>query len=321
MSRPIIYFNEAKHTYTDSLSNRYVSATTLIGKYEYKFDDKKREIADACARIGRKPYHPKYEKYKNKSATDILTEWENTTKVSLVRGNERHDYLEDTVKTASGFIKIASKLPGGRLYTVYDIIENPTFGEVNLEMLSSLSVEARFPRIYKIIKALVEDGYRIYAEAGIFSVKLLISGLIDLLAIKGNKFIIVDWKTNKYPIQFMGGFYEKDNDGKITNYKITNDTMRAPLAHLQQSTGIKYSLQVSLYAYLITLLGLECEALIICQILPELYDDTHNVPESWMGKEYVNTVVIDYMKDDIELMINDYRYNREHGQLSFSVHS
>lgn len=321
MSERLIYFNEKYHTYTDDMGSRYISVTTLIGKYEYKFEDKADDIIEACVRIGQDSSHPKYSRYAGMSADDIRLKWNKQRDDSLVRGNNRHDYLEESVKVATKFPKSVARRPGGRLFTVYELLNNPRFGELDLDDFVKAGVKDRFPRIFKIVKALVDDGYKLYAEIGVFSVEYLISGLIDLFAIKGNSFVIVDWKTNKYPIQFAGGYYEKDNSGNIIGYKITNETMKPPLAHLQQSNGVKYGLQTGLYAYLVELLGLKCEAIIICQILPELYSDKDTVPVSWRGKEKVNTVVIEYRLDDIVTMVNDYLYKREGGQMSLRMSS
>ena len=59
-----ILFDPIKHKYTNEVGNSYISATTLIGKYEVKFDDKANRIARACSKIGKNPRHPKYLKYK-----------------------------------------------------------------------------------------------------------------------------------------------------------------------------------------------------------------------------------------------------------------
>ncbi len=319
MSREcLIYFDPIKHAYTDSIGNKYVSVTTLISKYEHKFEENKWEIAEACARIGKNPNHPKYQKYKGMSAKEIVAGWEATTKSSLARGNNRHDYLENSVKLSSGF-QLRKPMSSGRLYTIDDILVNHGFGVVDLSTFRKAGVDKKFPKIFKIVVALVEEGYKLYAEIGVYNLEYLISGLIDLLAVKGDEFIIVDWKTNKYPIRFEGGFYEKDNDGNVTNYKITNEVMKPPLVHLAHSNGIKYALQVSVYAHLVEFFGLKCSAIIICQILPDLYTSKHDVPSSWHGKEYVNVIRMPYLLDDVKTMIGDYVYSRERGQMQMSM--
>jgi hypothetical protein len=98
-----IFFNEKLHKYSDNENNAYTSVTTLIGEYEYKFSDKETDIAIACERIGKNPRHPKYLKYKGKSYKDILNEWKQTRDEACNIGNTKHNYLETSVKTSTGF--------------------------------------------------------------------------------------------------------------------------------------------------------------------------------------------------------------------------
>ena len=316
MNNRQIYFNEKKHRYTDEFGNFYTSVTTLIGNYENKFSDKADDIALACERIGKNPFHAKYERYKNMTAMEIKRSWNKTSDVALDRGNKRHNFLEDSVKTSSGFVRLRPKLTGDRLYTVDNILKDTSIGLVNLRDFERTGVRERYPRIYKIISALVQDGWRLYAEIGVYNVDLLVSGLIDLFAVKGNQFIIVDWKTNKMPIQFIGGYYEKDNKGNVSNFKVTNETMKVPLNYLQQCDGSKFGLQLGTYSFMAEFFGLEFSGAIICQILHDTYTKEDDVPNKWIGLERVETYEIPYMKDDVEKMLNHYVYSRNNGQLS-----
>ena len=58
-------------------------------------------------------------------------------------------------------------------------------------------------------------GFEIYAEIGVYHPEYLISGLVDILFVKGDEFFILDWKTNKAPIRFEGGYWTKKADGTI----------------------------------------------------------------------------------------------------------
>ena len=49
---------------------------------------------------------------------------------------------------------------------------------------------------------MVSMGFEIYAEIGVYHPEYLISGLVDILFVKGDEFFILDWKTNKAPIRF-----------------------------------------------------------------------------------------------------------------------
>mgnify|MGYP001565594218 FL=1 len=251
---PIIYFDERLHKYTDNMGNTYTSTTTVISKYYDEFETDK--VAQACERIGRNPTHPKYVKYKGRTAEEIKLSWKVIKDVSLVNGNKKHDYLEDTVKRATKYRTIeGTDLIQDRLFTIEDI-ENNTFGELEIDWFVSSGISFRYPSIYQAILTLHLAGYKFYAELGVYNVKLLISGKIDLVAIKDKEFIIIDWKTNKDDIQFESGYFEKDIEGRTTTIFIpTNKHMHYPLHFLADSTGVHYNLQVSGYAWLLEQFG------------------------------------------------------------------
>jgi hypothetical protein len=298
MNAPKIYFDEELHKYTDELGNTYTSVTTVLGKYEEKF--KTLEVARACEKIGKNPRHPKYFKYRNKSAKQIVAEWDALTEVALDNGNEKHNFLEDAVKTANGYNlvnKKDKKFINGRIYTINDILTNHTYGEVDLDYFIKTGIKERYPKIFKLLATLVKGGYRLYAEIGVYSIDLLISGLIDILAVKEDKFIIVDWKTNKSPIRFEAGYYEKDNEGNITdNYILTDKKLLFPVHFLPASTLVKYSLQLSGYAYLVSRFGLTLEGILLCHI------------RTVNDREVIEILPIKFYKNEIDLIFN-HHYN------------
>ena len=263
----VLYFNEKLHKYTDDMKNPYTSMTTIIDKYYKHFDTD--GVARACERIGRNPRHPKYLKYKGKSAAQIKAGWKDISDTALDQGNEKHDYLETSVKTANGYLKTASGIfVNDRIYTVDDIVD-PEFdvGLINAEWLRKTGMANRYPEIYMAIITLMKAGYRIYAEVGVYNATYLVSGLIDLIAIKGDRFIIIDWKTNKADIRFESGYYEKDMAGNLTDVFIhKNDYMFAPLHMLPDSVGNHYNLQVSGYTLLVEQFGVKSLGNIIYQI-------------------------------------------------------
>lgn len=250
----IIYFDERLHKYTDALDNIYTSVTTVIPKYgeEFPTDD----VAIACERIGRNPAHPKHAKYKGMTAEMIKLKWLNTSTIALANGNVKHDYLEDTFKKATHYRTIeGTDLIQDRLYTIEDIANN-TFGEIEIEWFASSGISFRYPIIYNAILTLHNAGFKFYAEVGVYNTELLVSGKIDLIAVKDNQFIIVDWKTNKDNIRYESGYYEKDiNDKPTNNFIHTNKYMKYPIHFLDDSIGNHYNLQVSGYAWLLEQFG------------------------------------------------------------------
>jgi len=259
-----LYFDEDLHKYYDDFNNPLTSVTTVIGKYEWKFDVD--GMARACWKSGLRG-NPKY---RGKSIEQIKREWTKTKNDALAQGNEKHNYLEVAVKDASQFYRFHHRHPGNnrRLYTIPDVIQHPGYGELSLEDFILSGVKDRYPDIYYVIEQLVKAGYRIYSEIGTYNVGLLVTGLIDILLIKGNNFIILDWKTNKAPIRFDAGYWEKDIYGDLTNTWIPQDHMfNYPLDYLPSSVGNKYALQLAIYSYLTMQFNLKLEALILCQII------------------------------------------------------
>lgn len=288
MSDLKIFFDESLHRYTDEYGNIFCSVTTVIGKYEEKFDSEK--VARICERIGKNPKHPKYNRYKNKTAKQLIKEWESITTIALDKGNKKHNYLEDVIKTSNGYKRIKGKFINDRLFTIPDIIHNPTVGKISIDKLNELGLEKQYPTIYNLIITFINNGWSLYSEIGVYNKDLLISGLIDLLLVNGDRFFIIDWKTNKSPVSFKSGYYEKDDTGKVTDNFITNGkTLQYPVSHLPASVGHKYTLQLSGYAYLVEHFGLKPSGIVLCHI-----------QEDDKGEEFVDLIKIKYLKEDIQ---------------------
>lgn len=297
-----IYFNEEAHKYTDDLGNNYISVTTLIGKYTVDF--KKEKIAEACERIGRNPKHPKYLKYRNKTKKQILWEWEQETIKACDKGTKKHDYLEWAIKNSNGYKLNAGGFINDRIYTIDDIVENCKYGKVSINEFIKSGIDKKYPKIYALIAGMVNAGYKVYAEIGVYDSDNLISGLIDILMIKNREFVILDWKTNKAPIRFESGYYEKNLDGtlNLNNFVYKQEYLQEPLAHLEDSIGNHYALQTSMYARLVEKWGLTCKGIILCHIrtLEKEYDDEGN------EIDVVEPYDMPYLKNDVEALINDY---------------
>ncbi len=289
-----IYFNEDLHRYTDDMDNEYTSVTTLIGKFKNDFETEK--IALACEKIGRNPLHPKYERYKGKKAYQIIEEWEKIAEEGLGRGNRKHNYLETIIKKSTNYKKSSSGGISDRLYTIDDIIRRHNYGLLDLEFFIRTGIDKRYPKIFVIIKRFSDLGFKIYAEIGTYDGEFLISGLIDILLVKDDTFIILDWKTDKVKIMFDSGYFEKDTQNNITdNFIQTNKYLSYPLDNLNDSVGNSHSLQLSTYAYLVETFGYKCKGIILCHI------------QELDGVEYVNLLKIRYLKSHVKKMIK-YHY-------------
>lgn len=295
----ILYFNEELHKYTNQDGLEYTSMTTVIGKYEDKFDAPK--MAKQChQRYNHKQGH----RYFNMTVKEIISQWDHLRDSACDRGNERHNYLEDIVKKSSGYSRNSAKFINDRIYTIDDILIDHNFGKIDISYFEEQGLKERYPSIYAIIQDLVDKGWRIYSEIGVFYNKLMISGLVDILFVKGNNFRILDWKTNKAKMHFESGYFKRDNDGKDTDHWVATDNrMKAPLAHIQQSHGNTYTLQLSGYAWLIEQFGLNCKGLLLCHIRPKELDEYGNIPaNSNEADDIIDYVHIKYLAKEVEVM-------------------
>ncbi len=300
MERRKIFFNEELHKYTDEYSNVYVSTTTYIKKYHANFEEKQEEIARHCERAGRNPRHEKYAKYKGRTAAQLLALWKQAGDHGRTRGNVKHNYLEQQVKSVNGYNRVAGDYINDLIYTIPDILDNHSFGLINPDILLTLDLKQLYPPIYSLIEGLVASGYRLYAEIGTYNPLTLISGLIDLLAVKDNDFLIIDWKTNKAPIKFESGYWEKDRDGELLDvFKSTEEFFYYPVAHLVDSQGNRYAAQLSTYAELTANFSLNHKGTILCQIRDTKSDG-----------EVVELIPMPNLRTEVVAMMDHFHSNR-----------
>jgi hypothetical protein len=288
MRKRNIYFDEALHKYTDDLGQVYTSCTTMLGHFENKFDTEK--MSKICAGKGM---------YKGMTPADVKTQWKKVNKESCDKGTAKHNFLEIAVKKANGFLSIyPSGNINGRLYTIDDILDNPGYGQLTPDDLVKMGLLNKYPSIYEAICYLAGLGFKVYPEVGVYNSDLMISGLIDLFLLRGNEFIILDWKTNIDELRFDSGYYKKDNNGKRTsNWITTNEMLKYPLNLFAQSHGWLYTFQLSVYAYLAEAFGLRCSSLTLAHI-------RENTDNLFIGLEKVEWYNIEYKKQEVTNAIN-----------------
>jgi hypothetical protein len=271
----IINFDPVEHKYTDDNGTVYTSATTLIGKHVTPFNTAYWGMYKALENSGFKVRQDKLKKgiyvngvykslvslYKNpinSYEVQLLTkEWQDITDIACARGNEVHDYLEDSINNSKSDKKGETN----------DLIK-PSFG-MQYQMLvmktqhdlEATGIQDRYPIIYNRLKGYIKMGCTLFAEKKVFSVYYQIAGMIDVLIVHmpSRRFCIMDWKTNKDIMMFRSGYFKKEwvNGTKVkTDTYIEKDTrLLHPINDLQECKGIIYSLQLSLYAYIMKLWG------------------------------------------------------------------
>lgn len=272
-------FIESTHVYKNLKDDsiKYISVTTLIGKYEQEFDKEFVSKYKALERlipanIWKKEKGGIWKSHKiskdflevydidevslNKVQQDILDEWAKINKESCERGTKIHAQLENSFYNAGDNLTLKKFGIGGKFQCKKD------YSELDLE-------------------------YGVYPEYLIYydnpKLDLHIAGQIDLLIKDGNDIIIGDHKSNK-SIDFKG-FY----DSSIRSTK----KMKYPLTDLDDCNFNHYQLQLSLYAWMIQKLNPDFN---IKRLFINHYDHDGNN----------NIYEVKYLKDDIEKMLKHF---------------
>lgn len=253
-----LYFDEGPHKYTDSNGNEYISTTTLIGQYAPKFDVKF--------------WAHKKAKEQGVSEQEILRQWDKIKNEACDRGTNTHNSIENAIKDVSKFkeaIKYLEQIESGRCVTVADI---PYLDVKPLDIDKfKEATHNKYDKIYDVFKFYIDKCYTIYSEIGVFDPMLLISGTIDILCIKNDNFVILDWNTNRDGLKFESGYFKKDKSvipNQLTNEWIRkSEKMLPPLNHLDECNGSHYTMQLSIYARLVErIFEIPCVGLGLCHI-------------------------------------------------------
>lgn len=274
-----VWFRESDHVYgnINDPSIKYISVTTLIGKYENEFDKEFVSKYKALERIlpsdiwkkekgGIWKNHriPKdfLEVYNisdselNKVQQEILDEWSETNRISCERGTKIHSQLENSFYNAGSNITLKKFGIGGKFICKKD------YNELNIE-------------------------YGIYPEYLIYydnpKIGLHIAGQIDLLVKDGNDIIIGDWKTNA----------KLDTKGFYNNATRTTKKMKYPLGNIEDCNLWHYYLQLSTYAWMLQKINpdFNIKRLFIYHFDHDNKETLYEVP---------------YLKDDVEKMLKHF---------------
>lgn len=303
-----LIFDEPAHKYTDSLGNSYISTTTILHNYAPKFD-KTYWLRKKAKELGI-------------SEAKLEKQWQTITDEACERGSNTHNGLEDGIKGGSQFKKAIQYLEtrgDGEMITVADI---PTIlGRYRLLVIDEFIelTENKYPQIYEVFQKYVDAGYQIYAEIGSFLIDFLISGTIDVLLIKEDKFVIGDWKTNRGGLKFEAGYYKKDKSQKpaqMTDIWVPKqEFLLPPVNNLPHCNGSIYNLQLSMYAFMVeTILGIPCIGMWLCHIDSDFELNEYGMPKRFPDglyhvkenpKEKTTFHVMPYRRQEIVNILND----------------
>lgn len=314
-----LVFDEPQHKYTDTLGNGYISTTTILHNYQPKFD--------------KSYWLRKKSKELGISEKKLEQQWDTIKDEACERGSNTHNGLEDGIKGGSQFKKAIQYLEArqtGEMITVADI---PTIlGNYRLLDLSEFIelTENKYPQIYEVFQRYTDNGYQIYAEIGTFLIDFLVSGTIDVLLLREDKFVIGDWKTNRGGLKFEAGYFKKDKNQKPAQttdiWVPKQDFLLPPVNNLPNCNGSVYNLQLSMYAFMVELiLGIPCIGMWLCHIDSDFELNEYGQPKRFPDglyhikenpKEKTTFHVMQYRKQEIELILNDRRMQLEAGAVN-----
>ena len=207
----------------------------------------------------------------------------------------------------------------GEMITIADIPNiNCNIKELDIKEFIDLT-ENKYPEIYEVFNFYITRGYKIYSEIGAFLIDYLLSGTIDVLCIREDKFVIGDWKTNRGGLKFEAGYFRKDKSEKP--YQETDiwipkkDVLLPPVNNLPDCNGSIYNLQLSVYAIMVELiLGIPCAGLWLCHIDSDFVLNKYGMPKRFPDglyhvknnpKEKVTLYKMNYLKQEVINILND----------------
>lgn len=285
-----LFFEPTAHKYTDDLGNVYTSVTTLLNDYIPEFDRAK-WLKHGSNELGI-------------SQKELGKRWDDITEESQVRGTAQHEVLEYSIKEYSMFkdaVKYLKDIDGGRMVTMQDIAAlDDNVRHLDIELFMS-ATDYRYPNIYANFQTMLNMGYTIYSEIGVFLEEALISGCVDVPCISETGFVIIDWKTNKDGIKYGSGYYRKDKSE--LPYQLTgewvekHEVMKPPINNLPDCNFYHYAMQVSMYAYLMEkALKLPCKGLRLCHIQAPFILNKYGMPL----RDEKGMYTIDKTKDEVD---------------------
>lgn len=274
-----VCYNDESHTYWNENDNeKYISVTTLIGRFEQPFEKEfwsgykalERLIPADAWKIEKKSLLSTHkidiellnlynitELEFNKAQQDILDEWDKTNRESCERGTKIHAQLENSMYKMGANVTLKKFGVGGKF-----VCEK---GRTELDLENGVYPEY-------LISRESPDGV------------LRIAGQIDLLVKQGNEITIIDYKTNKEIKQ--KAFFDSKTKKTVR--------MKYPLGNLDDTNYFHYTLQLSTYAWMLQKLN---PNFIIKDLIMVHFDHNDN-----------QTVYhLDYLKSDVERMLRFYK--------------
>ncbi len=195
------------------------------------------------------------------TCADIKTEWQKKSDEAAERGIKIHAQIEQQFKDPSSSIDLKAFGIGG-------IIDVP---------ICNISTPDLPSGVYSEYPILVDCG------------DIILSGRIDLLVRDGNDIYIVDHKTNN----------QIKNKGVYNGKKHDIQKMKFPLNDLEDTTFNHYSMQLSIYAWMLQQLFKDIQ---IKELIINHFGEGNK-------HEFIHC---DYMKEHVEKLMNQYQKKIKH---------
>ena len=276
-----VFFNDDTHTYYDKdTMEEYVSCTTLIHKYSQEFDS---EFWSSYKTL---EYLLDEDTFKVLKKTLLATKKFNPKLIRKFNINEEEFLTKKSEILAEYDRKREESCSRG--VAIHSMFENSFYGKKQFSFKNF--GYADLDGEYECKK----DYYKLDSEFGVYpefliSLKsrdglLRVSGQIDLLLLRGNDVVIIDFKTNK----------EIKKESYYNRSTKSHEMMKYPLNNLMDVNFWHYSLQLSLYAYLLQQINPNYNI----KSLRLIHIDHNN-----QQHEYE----CEYLKDDVERMLKHYK--------------
>lgn len=274
-----VIYSDLDHVYLSKTDgSRYISVTTLIGKYENQFNEEFFSKYKALEELA----DPDKFSWVKQSLLNTQV-WKPELLKKLDVDPEEHalktqEYLDQWHNTRDEACSHGTY--------VHDIMENSFYGNTHFDLskygCNDIVGEYTCNKGYYTLD--IEHGvYPEYLISWISPEGLKISGQIDLLVRDGNDITLLDWKTNK----------EIKKRSYYNSSKKKNVMMKFPLNNLMDCNWNHYQLQLSLYAYMIQ------------QINPNL--NIKNLKIVHIARDGKMTIHdVEYLKSDVDRMIKHY---------------
>lgn len=280
-----VCYNDEAHVYwQENTGNKFISVTTLIGKFENEFDKEFWSLYKALERGFKEEFKMEKRQLLDTKKFDLerILEYYSIDEEELLRIQKTilEEWAEENRKSCELGTAIHAKLE-----------EEFSQGE---KVLPNYGSGGKFPCIVNDYKLTQDKG--VFPELLIYwedpdeqneSKKLLIAGQVDRIIKDGNKIYITDYKTNKK-------IDESSYQDKRTKKK---QVMKYPLNNLDDCNKIHYTLQLSLYAWMLQQYNPEFEIELL-----ELHHYDRNMN--------LTVYPVEYMKDEVERMIKFYKQQK-----------